>query len=74
MVGGTVVQRVGNRVEVLCETNFDRTWRGLPDGADVETGDRVWWQGGSTFCTRKERWADRDMGRSWPADPPRRPG
>ena len=75
MIGGRVQQWTGTHVEVFDHHNFDRCWRIFPDGPPLfepQEGDRIWWQSGSTYLSRGSVMVDRDIGRSFPADPPRR--
>lgn len=77
MVGGTIVQVVGDAVEVLCERHFDRCWRRVePDGwtnMRICVGDRLWWQSGQGYLTREGIFTDYPVGRCVACNPHGRP-
>ena len=69
MIGGHVQQRIGNRIEVLCPTYFDRAWRTVEPAADVIEGDYIWWQSFTGYRTRDDC-VDVPIGECKPARPP----
>lgn len=68
MIGGTIVQVVGDAVEVL-DTTFDRCWRRLVAGVDVREGDEIWWQSHTGYLSRKGEFRDRNIGRCVSCNP-----
>ncbi len=70
MTGGTILQFVGNKVEVLDETYFDRRWRLLANPDEVEVGDKLWWMDHTGYATRDGVFRDKNIGRCTMADEP----
>lgn len=70
MVGGSIVQVVDHKVEVLETTYFDRQWRHVPDAPDVRVGDCLWWQSFTGYLSRENEFADRNIGTCKPCDNP----
>jgi hypothetical protein len=73
MVGGFIVQKAGDAVEVVDTGPFDRCWRKLERPDEVREGDSLWWQSFTGYLTRHEGGAvvfrDKDIGRCEPCNP-----
>jgi hypothetical protein len=67
MVGGTIVQIVGDAVEVL--DTFDRCWRKLDNPQEVREGDSIWWQSFTGYLSRRPHFTDKNIGRCRPCNP-----
>lgn len=72
MIGGTIVQIVGDRIEVLESQSCDRTWRRLEDPGEVHAGDEIWWESKTAFLSRRGVFRDKNIGQCTPSDPPTR--
>jgi hypothetical protein len=68
MVGGTIVQKSGDAVEVL-DTNCDRCWRKLDRPEEAREGDSLWWQSFTGYLSRGGEFHDKNIGRCRPCNP-----
>jgi hypothetical protein len=72
MIGGTIVQIVGHKIEVLDEGSLDRRWRKLEHVEEVREGDSIWWESHIGYASRPEIFRDKNVGRCTMADEPTR--
>ena len=67
MCGGTIVQKVGDTVEVLDE--LDRCWRKLERPDEVREGDSLWWESHTGYLSRHPEFRDKNIGRCVACNP-----
>lgn len=69
MIGGTIVQIVGDAVEVLEHTHLDRCWRKLENPGLICIGDEIWWQSYTGYLSRGDVFRDKNIGTCVPCNP-----
>ncbi len=73
MIGGIVVQILGDKIEVLDTTTFDRLWRRIALPTQIKEQDGIRWQNYTAYLSRGKEFRDKNIGFCFPSDKPRKP-